>query len=110
MSRYSTHLDLFTIGTDNNVISAYWDAATGWGGWFSLGKGMPGGQVAAGEPAHGPDRPVHGGRPGSGGAQVTEGYLDTRSWDSVNGWQPNWSLVRARTTRHRPPPGSACRT
>jgi hypothetical protein len=36
IARYSGHLDLFTIGTDNRVYSAWWDVATGWHGWFPL--------------------------------------------------------------------------
>ncbi len=35
--RYAGHLDLFTVGTDNRVWSCWWDAATGWSGWFRIG-------------------------------------------------------------------------
>ena len=38
VNRYSTHLDLFTVGTDNRPYSAWWDAASGWSGWFALGS------------------------------------------------------------------------
>lgn len=35
--RYAGHLDLFTVGTDNRVYSAWWDQSTGWSGWFRIG-------------------------------------------------------------------------
>ncbi|GAA4345012.1 M64 family metallopeptidase [Microbacterium rhizosphaerae] len=38
ISRYSGHLDIFTIGTDNRVYSAWWDVSAGWSGWFRLGS------------------------------------------------------------------------
>lgn len=37
VARYSGHLDLFTVGTDNHVYSAWWDASSGWSSWFRLG-------------------------------------------------------------------------
>lgn len=37
VARYAGHLDLFTVGTDNRVYSAWWDAASGWHSWFPLG-------------------------------------------------------------------------
>jgi IgA Peptidase M64 len=37
VNRYSGHLDLFTVGTDNRVYSAWWDISSGWSGWFRLG-------------------------------------------------------------------------
>jgi hypothetical protein len=37
IARYPNHLDLFTVGLDNRVWSAWWDAATGWSGWFRIG-------------------------------------------------------------------------
>jgi IgA Peptidase M64 len=38
IARYSGHLDLFTVGTDNRVYSAWWDASSGWHGWFAIGS------------------------------------------------------------------------
>ncbi len=38
VARYQGHLDLFTVGTDNRVYSAWWDVSTGWSGWFPLGN------------------------------------------------------------------------
>jgi len=36
IARYAGHLDVFTVGTDNRVWSAWWDVATGWSAWFPL--------------------------------------------------------------------------
>ena len=36
IARYSGHLDLFTVGTDNRVYSCWWDRASGWSNWFAL--------------------------------------------------------------------------
>jgi hypothetical protein len=38
VARYAGHLDLFTIGTDNRVYSSWWDASSGWHGWFPIGN------------------------------------------------------------------------
>ena len=38
ISRYSGHLDLFTVGTDNRVYSCWWDAGSGWHPWFPIGN------------------------------------------------------------------------
>lgn len=38
IARYAGHLDVFTVGTDNRVYSAWWDVSTGWSGWFPLGN------------------------------------------------------------------------
>ena len=37
VARYSGHLDVFTVGTDNRVYSAWWDRSSGWSGWFPIG-------------------------------------------------------------------------
>jgi IgA peptidase M64 len=37
IARYAGHLDLFTVGTDNRVYSAFWDVSSGWSTWFTLG-------------------------------------------------------------------------
>jgi hypothetical protein len=37
IARYAGHLDLFTVGTDNRVYSAWWDQSNGWHGWFPIG-------------------------------------------------------------------------
>ncbi len=44
IARYSGHLDLFTVGTDNQVYSCWWDRSGGWSSWFVL----PGIVAAAG--------------------------------------------------------------
>jgi len=38
VARYAGHLDLFTVGTDNRVYSCWWDAGSGWHGWFPIGS------------------------------------------------------------------------
>lgn len=38
VSRYSGHLDLFTVGTDSRVWSCWWDVSSGWSGWFHVGS------------------------------------------------------------------------
>ena len=49
ISRYSNHLDLFVVGTDNRIYSTWWHDPGGWAGWFNVSGGVsqPGGQVAA---------------------------------------------------------------
>jgi IgA Peptidase M64 len=37
IARYAGHLDLFTVGTDNRVYSAFWDVSSGWSNWFTIG-------------------------------------------------------------------------
>jgi hypothetical protein len=37
VARTSSNLDLFVVGSDGGVYSAYWDASGGWGGWFRIG-------------------------------------------------------------------------
>ena len=37
VARYAGHLDLFTVGTDNRVYSAWWSSSGGWSNWFQLG-------------------------------------------------------------------------
>lgn len=36
VARYSSQLDVFTVGTDNRVYTAWWNGATGWQGWAPL--------------------------------------------------------------------------
>ena len=37
ISRYTEHIDVFTVGADGLVYSSWWDAAGGWAVWFQLG-------------------------------------------------------------------------
>jgi IgA peptidase M64 len=37
VARYAGHLDLFTVGTDNRVWTAWWDVASGWHAWAAIG-------------------------------------------------------------------------
>jgi hypothetical protein len=36
VARSTTHIDLFTTGTDGGVYSSYWDDAEGWAYWFRV--------------------------------------------------------------------------
>lgn len=47
--RYAGHIDLFTVGTDNRVYSAWWDGNGGWSNWFTIGNLVcrPGSTVTA---------------------------------------------------------------
>ncbi len=47
--RYSGHIDLFTVGTDNRVYSCWWTSAGGWAPWFAIGNLVcrPGSTVTA---------------------------------------------------------------
>ena len=49
IARYSGHLDLFVIGTDNRIYSTWWHEGSNWAAWFNVsgGIGQAGGQVAA---------------------------------------------------------------
>jgi hypothetical protein len=38
VARVPGHLDLFTVGTDNRVYSCFWDQASGWSNWFTVGN------------------------------------------------------------------------
>lgn len=38
VARSTNHLDLFTVGTDNCVYSAWWDVTSGWHAWFQIGN------------------------------------------------------------------------
>ncbi len=37
VSRLTQHIDVFTVGSDGIIWSAWWDANGGWSGWFQLG-------------------------------------------------------------------------
>lgn len=47
--RYAGHIDIFTVGTDNRVYSAWWDNNGGWAPWFPIGNLIcrPGSTVTA---------------------------------------------------------------
>jgi len=47
--RYAGHIDLFTVGTDSRVYSAWWDGNGGWRPWFAIGTLVcrPGSTVTA---------------------------------------------------------------
>src|SRR5262249_9183982 len=39
IARYSNHIDLLVIGTDNRVYSTWWHDTTGWAAWARPGPG-----------------------------------------------------------------------
>jgi hypothetical protein len=84
--RHAGHLDLFTVGMDNRVWSAWWDAGTGWSGWVLIGDLVC--------------------RPGSTVTVVSRysDYLDlfttawdgrvmSISWHASTGWASDWFHV-----------------
>lgn len=84
--RYAGHLDLFTVGLDNRVWSAWWDAGTGWSAWFLIGTLVC--------------------RPGSTVTVVSryndhldlfttasDGRVMSISWDARTGWASDWFTV-----------------
>jgi hypothetical protein len=94
ISRYPNHLDVFTIDSQNNVTSAYWDAATGWGGWFTLDKANPGGQVTATSTDLNRIDLFSVGGPRQTAADPVTGNIDTTWWNASTGWSPTWVPVR----------------
>ena len=40
VSRYPNHLDVFAVGTNHGVYSAWWDASSGWSNWFQIAGGV----------------------------------------------------------------------
>lgn len=36
IARYSTHIDVFVVGTDNRAYSTFWDQSSGWANWFAV--------------------------------------------------------------------------
>jgi hypothetical protein len=85
IARNPNHLDLFVTGTDGQIYSTYWDAATGWaGGWFDIpggGAANPGSPVTvvARNPDH-LDLFVTG----------TDGQIYSTSWDAASNWAGDW--------------------
>jgi hypothetical protein len=86
VARYAGHLDLFTVGLDNRVWSAWWDVSSGWHGWFPL----PGIDC----------------RPGSTVSAVSrysdhldlfttasDGRAMSTWWNAATGWAGSWSHV-----------------
>ncbi len=81
------HLDLFVTGTDGAVWTTFWNASSGWQGWFLIHpeiKMQPGTTVTAvwKEPAVHLDLFAIG----------TDGAVWTTFWNTLTGWQP-WFLI-----------------
>jgi hypothetical protein len=86
IARYPQHLDVFCVGSDNGIYSAWWDIATGWSNWFRVAGGVaaPGTTitVVARNPNHldlfavGSDHGIY-----------------SIWWDANGGWAANWFNV-----------------
>ncbi len=94
IARNPDHLDLFVTGTDGQIHSTYWDAASGWasGGWFYVPGGLgviPGSPVTV--VARNPDQLD---------LFVTrsDGQIYSTSWDAANGWAYEWFSVPGGAT------------
>ena len=84
-ARYAGHLDLFTVGTDNRVYSAWWDVSSGWHGWFPIGTLVcrPGSTVNVGVALQRSPRSLH---------QPPTGESCRRGGTRARGWAP-WFQV-----------------
>ncbi|MFE2066575.1 M64 family metallopeptidase [Streptomyces sp. NPDC059467] len=97
VARYPEHLDVFAAAADGRTMSNWWDASSGWAGWFQISGGFA--------------------SPGGTGAPITSvaryaGHLDlfvvgtdnriwSTWWDQSTGWA-NWFQVGSLVAR----PGS----
>jgi IgA Peptidase M64 len=84
-ARSPAHLDVFTVGTDDHVYTAWWDAADGWSAWGRLGSMLcrPGStvNVVARSPSH---LDVF--------TTAADGRTIWNHWDASSGWA-SWSQV-----------------
>ena len=79
IARNPDHLDLFIVGTDGGVYSAYWDNASGWSSFFRIDAGFARGRSPVGVVARNPDHLdllVTG----------TDGGIYSAYWDNASGW------------------------
>jgi hypothetical protein len=93
VARNPDHLDLLVTGTDGQIYSTSWDAASSWaGGWFDV----PGGLVAnPGSPVTVVDRnPDHLDLFVTG----TDGQIYSTSWDAASSWAGGWFGVPGGAT------------
>ncbi|MEU2581911.1 M64 family metallopeptidase [Streptomyces avermitilis] len=97
VARYPEHLDVFAVAADGRTMSDWWDAGSGWAGWFQVSGGLA--------------------SPGGAGSPVTSvaryaGHLDlfvvgtdsrvySTWWDQSTGWAA-WFRVGSLVAR----PGS----
>jgi hypothetical protein len=89
VARHPQHLDIFCVGTDHGIYSAWWDISTGWSNWFQVAGGIaaPGTTVTviARNPDHldlfvvGSDHKIY-----------------SIWWDANGGWAANWFVVSGR--------------
>jgi hypothetical protein len=43
VARFPEHIDVFAQGADSRIMSNWWDAASGWAGWFQVSGGLASG-------------------------------------------------------------------
>ena len=94
VARYPQHLDIFCVGPDHGIYSAWWDISTGWSKWFPLAGviAAPGTTVTviARNPDHldlfvvGSDHKVY-----------------SIWWDANGGWANGWFRVSNLTAAPR---------
>ena len=95
IARNPDHLDLFVTGTDGRIYSSWWDAATGWAGWFNVS----GGAAALGSPINAVARnPDHLDLFVTG----TDGRIYSSWWDAATGWADWFNVSGGRRRWLRP--------
>jgi len=40
VARFPEHLDVFVVASDGRTMSDWWDASSGWAGWFQVSGGI----------------------------------------------------------------------
>ena len=87
VARYSGHLDLFTVGTDNRVYSAWWDVSSGWHSWFPVGdlicRSGATVNVVSRYNSHLDLFTV-----------ASDGRIMSIWWDASTGWAPSWFQIQ----------------
>ncbi|MGZ4618156.1 MAG: M64 family metallopeptidase [Frankiaceae bacterium] len=88
VARYAGHLDVFTVGTDNRVYSAWWDVASGWSGWFALGslQCRPGSTVTV-VSRYSDHLDLF--------TTASDGHVVSTWWDARTGWAPWFQVLGA---------------
>jgi hypothetical protein len=88
VSRYDGHLDVFTVGLDNRVWSAWWDASSGWANWFHIGSLVcrPGSTVTA-VSRYNDHLDLF--------TTASDGRAMSTWWDARTGWASDWFQVSA---------------
>jgi len=86
INRYSGHLDVFTVGTDNHAYSAWWDASSGWSEWFRLGtlQCRPGATITV-VARYNDHLDLF--------TTASDGRIMSIWWDARTGWAADWFQV-----------------